>query len=68
MSGVAFLGIFFVLSVIGSLIVWLRHRTPRRVEAGVDEFRRGMDALSRPPSPNQPPRPTRPLDDRDRSR
>ena len=68
MSGVAFLGIFFVLSVVGSLVVWLRHRTPRRVEAGVDEFRRRMDALSRPPSPHQPPRPTRPLDPRDRSR
>jgi len=68
MSGVAFLGIFFVLSVIGSFVVWVRHRTPRRVEAGVDEFRRGMDALSRPPSPSQPPRPTRPLDARDRSR
>lgn len=68
MSGVAFLGIFFVLSVVGSVVVWLRHRTPQRVESGVDEFRRGMDALSRPPSPNPSARPTRPLDTRDRSR
>jgi len=68
MSGVAFLGIFFVLSIVGSLVVWLRHRTPQRVESGVNEFRRGMDALSRPPTPSGPSRPTPPLDRRDGSR
>ena len=64
MSGIGFLGIVLVLSVVGSVVVWLRHRTPRHVVSSVDEFKREMDALSRPPVPTQPPRPVRPLDKR----
>lgn len=64
MSGLGFLGIVLVLSIVGSLIVWFRHRTPKHVESSVDAFRREMDALSKPPTPTQPPRPVRPLDRR----
>ena len=55
MSGLAFLAIVVVLSVIGSVIAWLRHRTPTHVSSSVSEFQREMDALSRPPTPNQTP-------------
>ena len=64
MSGAAFLLIAVVIAVVGSLIVWFRHRTPKHVESSVDAFRREMDALSKPPTPTQPPRPVRPLDRR----
>lgn len=64
MSGLGFLGIFLVLSVVGSIVVWLRQRKPTHVVSSVDEFRREMDALSRPPTPRQTPRPLRPLDGR----
>lgn len=32
-------------SVIGSVVMWLRHRKPTSVEAGIDEFNRGLRAL-----------------------
>lgn len=59
MSGVGFLVLVFVLSVVGSIIVWLRHRTPQHVSSSVSEFQREMDALGRPPTPRQQPRPVR---------
>ena len=71
MSGLAFLAIVVVLSVIGSVIAWLRHRTPTHVSSSVSEFQREMDALSRPPTPNQTPRPVQSVgtaDRRDRGR
>lgn len=35
-----------VLAVIGGLIVWLRHRQPRSVDANMASFRRGLSALA----------------------
>ena len=46
MSGLAFLLIALVISVIGSLILWLRSRRPRGVTSAIDEFRREMQALA----------------------
>jgi hypothetical protein len=34
------------LSVIGSLALWYRHRRPRSMEYGVDEFERELKALA----------------------
>lgn len=53
MNGLVFLFIALVLSVGGSLLLWLRHRDPTTLDHGVDEFRREMRALA-------------PDDDRDR--
>ena len=50
MSGVAFLLIVVVVAVVGSLIVWIRHRKPTHFMSSVDDFQREMDALGRPPS------------------
>jgi len=62
-SGLGFFLIFVVLSVIGSVVVWLRHRRPQHFMHSLDEFQREMDALGRPPSPSNPPRPVRPVTD-----
>lgn len=39
-----------VLAVVVGLIVWLRHRQPRSVDANMASFRRGLSALA--PSPD----------------
>jgi hypothetical protein len=46
MSGLAFLLIAVVLSVLGTLVLWMRNRGPSSVDHGVEEFRREMNALS----------------------
>lgn len=46
MSGAAFLLIAVVLSLLGTLIVWLRTRKPTSWDSGISEFSRNMDALS----------------------
>ena len=33
-------------SVLGSLIVWLRHRRPRSFTSSIDDFRRELEALA----------------------
>jgi hypothetical protein len=48
-SGVAFLLIVVVVALVGSLIVWLRHRKPTHFMSSVDDFQREMDALGRSP-------------------
>jgi hypothetical protein len=68
MSGVAFLLIAVVIALVGSLIVWIRHRKPTHFMASVDDFQREMDALSSPPTPSTPPRPVRPVQDAERRR
>ena len=35
-----------VISVVGSLVLYLRSRTPTSLESGIDTFRREMDALA----------------------
>ncbi len=49
MSGLAFLLIVVVVTVVGSLIVWVRHRKPTHFMSSVDDFQREMQALSRSP-------------------
>ena len=50
-----------VVAVIGGLIVWLRHRQPKSVDANVESFNRGLRALapdaSSPGSRRPPPGP-----------
>jgi hypothetical protein len=50
----------FVLSGIGWLILWLRHRQPTSVEYGIEEFNRELRALA----PEQRPQPRDPRRDR----
>jgi hypothetical protein len=61
-SGLVFLLVALLLSVVGSLALWLRHREPTSVERSVDDFSREMHALAPPP----PAPPNRPAPDRRR--
>jgi hypothetical protein len=45
-SAVFFLFLVVVISVIGCTGLYLRQRTPRSVESGIDTFRREMAALA----------------------
>lgn len=46
MSNLVYLLAALSLSVIGSLALWYRHRRPRSMEFGVDEFQRELKALA----------------------
>ena len=46
MSGLAFLLIAVVLSIVGSLVIWLISRKPTSWDSGINEFSRNMDALA----------------------
>ena len=50
MTNLVYLGIAFLLSLFGSLILWLRHRKPRSMEAHMQRFARELEALA--PDPN----------------
>lgn len=45
MTAVVFLAIAVVISVIGGLIVWVRHREPTTWDSGIRDFAREMEAL-----------------------
>jgi hypothetical protein len=45
-SGLGFLLIALLISVFGSLAIWLRHRQPTSLDHGIDEFQREMKALA----------------------
>jgi hypothetical protein len=49
MTAIAFLLVAVLLSVAGSLALWLRHRSPTSVESGIKAFEREMHALKPPP-------------------
>ena len=57
MSGLVFLLAALALSVIGSVVLWLRHRQPTSMEQGIDDFSREMQALApeRPSDPHRSP-------------
>ena len=65
MSGFVFLLIAIGISVVGSLVLFARHRAPTSMEHGVTEFQREMRALAprpdqahvRPHDPNQQQQP-----------
>ncbi len=51
MSGMSFLLIVVVISVVGSIFVWLRNRQPNDPLSSVGDFQREMEALgSTPPA------------------
>ena len=50
-SGLVFLLAALTLSVIGSLVLWLRHRQPTSLNQGIDDFSREMQALAPPSMP-----------------
>ena len=55
MSALLFLGIAFLLSMIGFLVLWIRNRPPRSVDAHIRAFARELEALA--PEPPSAPRP-----------
>ena len=46
MNALVFLGVAVVVSVVGSLIVLLRNRSPRSIDHGIADFSQRMQALS----------------------
>jgi hypothetical protein len=46
MSAVFFLLLALVISSVGCTAVYVRQRTPKSMESGIDGFRREMDALA----------------------
>lgn len=52
LSNLAYLIGAIVLAVIFGLLVWLRHRKPKSIDANVESFNRGLRALA----PDNPPR------------
>ncbi len=50
LSNLAYLIGAVVLAIIGGLIVWLRHRQPKSVDANVESFSRGLRALAPDPA------------------
>ena len=46
MSNLLYLLIALVLSGIGWVLLWLRHRQPTSMEYGIDEFNRELRALA----------------------
>lgn len=44
-----------VVAAAGGVIVWLRHRQPKSVDANMASFRRGLSALAPDPSASPPP-------------
>ncbi|HEX2701054.1 MAG TPA: hypothetical protein VHM89_12705 [Acidimicrobiales bacterium] len=46
MSNLLYLLAALTLSVVGSVALWYRHRKPRSMEFGVDEFQRELRALA----------------------
>lgn len=51
MSGLAYLGVAVVLSLVGCTVLWLRHRRPRSMEHSIREFSKELEALA----PDGPP-------------
>ena len=46
MSALVFLLIALAISIVGSVVLWLRHRKPSSLEHTIDAFSREMQALS----------------------
>ncbi|MEY2433414.1 MAG: hypothetical protein QOC92_3139 [Acidimicrobiaceae bacterium] len=46
MSPIAFLLVALVISLLGSMVLWLRARKPTSLRSSIDTFKREMDALS----------------------
>jgi hypothetical protein len=48
-----YLGIAVVLSMLGSFVLWVRHRKPKSMEAHMQRFARELEALAPDPSFNR---------------
>ena len=46
MSNLIYLVIAIALILVGSLILYLRHREPKGIEAGMKQFSKGLQALA----------------------
>ncbi len=46
MDNLIYLLVALALSLVGSLVLWLRQRKPTSLEAGIDEFQRELRALA----------------------
>jgi hypothetical protein len=55
MTGLVFLLVAVLISVLGSAILFLRHRDPTSLDHGVEEFQREMRALSPENNPMRRP-------------
>ncbi|HUP69801.1 MAG TPA: hypothetical protein VM142_08295 [Acidimicrobiales bacterium] len=67
MSNLVYLLLAVTFSLLGSLVVWYRHRQPRSLEYAIDEFQRELQALAPEhsgPGPTPPSPPLRPPDER----
>ena len=64
MSNLIYLLLAVAISVLGCLVLWLRHRHPRGLEAGIDEFSRELRALA--PDPGRPAGKAHVRDERER--
>jgi hypothetical protein len=54
-SALVFLLIVLVVSAVGSLILWLQHRSPNTLESGIEAFQREMHALAPPEDDREHP-------------
>lgn len=55
MNALVFLLIVVVVSVVGSLVLWLQHRAPSTLESGIEAFQREMRALAPRDDRSDPP-------------
>ncbi|HEY4633841.1 MAG TPA: hypothetical protein VIH00_07995 [Candidatus Limnocylindrales bacterium] len=46
MNGIVFLALALVVSILGSIVLWLRHRDPTSLDSGIDQFQREMRAIA----------------------
>ena len=53
MSNLLYLGVAVAASVVGILVLWLRNRKPRSLNAGIEEFQRELRALAPDRRPDQ---------------
>ncbi len=56
MSNLLYLVVPLGGSIVGSLLLWARHRKPTSMESGIDEFHKGLRALA--PGGDPTPAPT----------
>jgi hypothetical protein len=62
MGNLVFLGGALVISAVGSVVLWLLHRKPTSMEAGIDAFSRELQALA-PQRPHHHTEPYGPVAD-----
>ncbi len=58
MSSLVYLGIAVAISLLGALVIYARNRKPTSLEAGIEGFRRELQALE--PEPRERPAPEHP--------